>query len=134
MKATAEVDAFFATYPPQVEELAHELRRLVTATISGSTEVVDRSARLIGYGFGGGYKGLVCTIIPSKVGVKLGIFRGAELPDPTHLLEGSGKIHRHVAFKSIEDFAKPGLEPLLEAALDAWKRRTAAECLARRQA
>ncbi|MBA3231251.1 MAG: hypothetical protein H0T05_00340 [Acidobacteria bacterium] len=41
-----------------------------------------------------------------------------------HSLAGSGKVHRHVALKSREDLKKPGLKPLLKAAVVAWKRRT----------
>lgn len=36
--------------------------------------------------------------------VNIGFFRGAELPDPTALLEGSGKMMRHVKIR-------PGNEP-----------------------
>ncbi|MBI3494240.1 MAG: hypothetical protein HY047_21035 [Acidobacteria bacterium] len=55
--------------------------------------------------------------------MKLGVVRGAELPDPKHLLEGSGKVHRYVALKTRADLKRPGLKPLLKAALAAWKRR-----------
>ena len=44
-----------------------------------------------------GSKGTVCALILSKTGVKIGLFRGSELPDPKGLLRGSGKVHRHVA-------------------------------------
>ncbi len=39
-----------------------------------------------------------------KAHLNVGFFRGAALPDPTHLLEGSGKFMRHVKLR-------PGLEP-----------------------
>lgn len=41
---------------------------------------------------------MVATLILSRGGVKLGLARGSELPDPKHLLAGSGKVHRHIAF------------------------------------
>ena len=50
--------------------------------------------------------------------------RGGELPDPRHLMAGSGKLHRHVQLRSTADLKNPGLTALLEAAVAAWKRRT----------
>jgi len=41
-------------------------------------ESIDESAKLFGFSYGPGYKGLVCTLIMSRTGVKLGIVRGAE--------------------------------------------------------
>jgi hypothetical protein len=72
---------------------------------------------------GPGYKGLVCTLLLSKTGVKIGIARGSELPDPKPLMQGSGKVHRHVQLQTIADLKQPGLKPLLKAALSAWKKR-----------
>ena len=126
MKAPTDVGRFLASYPPQVQELSYKLRKLVTDAVPGSVEMVDTSARVIGYGFGSGYKDLICTIMPSKVGVNLGVVQGSDLSDPRQLLEGSGKVHRHVKFKDLTDLRKPGIRPLLKAAVAAWKRRTAA--------
>lgn len=126
MKAHTDVQRLLARYPPEVQELAQELRKLVMEAIPGSVEMVDTSAKVIGYGYGAGYKDLIATIMPSKGGVKLGVVRGADLPDPRQLLEGNGKVHRHVQFKDSNDLRKPGIKPLLKAAVAAWKRRTAA--------
>jgi len=126
MKLPADVQRFLAAYSPQVQELVYQLRKLVIEAVPGSVEMIDTSAKVIGYGFGAGYRDLICTIMPSKIGVKLGIARGANLLDPKQLLEGSGKIHRHVNFKDLRDLRKPGIKPLLKAAVAAWKRRTAA--------
>jgi len=93
----------------------------------GVRETVDRSAGIIGYGFGAGYRDMVCTIIPSKTGVKLGIVQGAELADDSGLLQGTGKRHRHVSFTKISDLNQPGLRPLLALALTAWQARTKRE-------
>ena len=59
--------------------------------------------------------------------VNVGFFRGAALPDPQHLLEGTGKFMRHVKLV-------PGLEPsnaaltqLIESAYADMKARVRAE-------
>jgi hypothetical protein len=126
MPTSSEVDEFLATYPPAVKDIALPARELVVQTVPGATEMLDRSARCIGYGYGSGYKDMICSLLMSKTGVKVGIARGTELPDPHQLLQGSGKVHRHVQLRNVADVAHPGLKQLLEAALAAWKQRTAA--------
>ncbi len=66
-----------------------------------------------------GYAGLVCTIIPSKTGVKLGVVRGATLPDPHGLLEGNGRKHRYVQIDEAADLRRPGMEDSIKAAVNA---------------
>lgn len=118
-----DVDAFFAEYPAPVEELAHRLRALIFETVPGVGEMLDRSARVVGYGFGTGYKDTVCAIVMSKTGVKLGLSDGKSLPDPKGLLAGEGKRHAHVAFATPADLKRPGVKPLLRACHAAWKKR-----------
>src|SRR5436190_23734344 len=98
-------------------------RDFLAAILPGSEETLDESAKVIGYGYGPGYKGLVCTLIPSKTGAKIGIARGAALPDPKHLMQGKGKVHRHVPLRTPADLKQPDLMPLLKEALTAWKKR-----------
>ena len=82
---------------------------------------------MIGYSYGAGYKDLICTIILSKKGIKLGFYRGGELPDPKKLLTGSGKVHRYVEINSEEDIRNPALLALLEHAVDAREKRLGAQ-------
>jgi hypothetical protein len=117
-----EIASFLATYPPTVRDVALQLRRTIVATIPDIRETLDRSARIVGYGFGSGYSDTICTIIPSKKGVKLGIARGTTLPDPNGVMEGAGKLHRYVALGKLSDLKRPGLKPLLKAAVAAWKK------------
>jgi hypothetical protein len=48
--------------------------------------------------------------------VNVGFFHGAALPDPAHLLQGSGKFMRHVKLKSATDTNAAALSKLIEAA------------------
>ena len=102
------------TFPPAVRTVAVEARRLILATIPGASEEVDSKARVIGYGIGGGYSGMICTIILSKTGVKLGLVKSASWPDPDGLLEGTGKVHRYVACETVADVRRPGVKRLLK--------------------
>jgi hypothetical protein len=119
-----DVLAFLAEYPVTIGDIARRLREIIRAAIPNAGEELDRPARVIGYSFGPGYSGLVCTIIPSKKGVKLGVVYGPRLRDPSGLLEGSGKQHRYVAFSEPADLEKAGLKDLLRAAVTVWKERS----------
>ena len=127
MKEVNEVLEFWNGYSEKVRDVAQQLRAIIISTIPDAREELDRSASIVGYSLGSGYAGLICTIIPSKRGVKLGIARGAQLPDPQGLLEGSGKQHRYVAFDECSDLNSPGLQTLLRAAVTAWKKRSASK-------
>jgi hypothetical protein len=118
------LEALLQSYPAEVRTLARAARRWVRLSVPDLDETVDAKARLLGYGYGSGYRGMVCTLILSKGGVKLGLFRGAELPDPKGLLEGSGKVHRHVPLVDAADLRRPGLKRLLRAAARAARART----------
>ena len=123
--ATRTVDTLLAAYPPDVKALTLAARKFVLDALPAADERVDPSVALIGYGYGPGYKGLICTLILSKSGVKLGVARGAGLPDPRGLLEGSGKIHRYVPLNRPSDLRRPGLKQLMKSAAKAWRERSA---------
>jgi len=126
MPTSKEFDRLLSTYPPDVQSLAEAAHDLIVATLPKIEITYDNSANVVGFGFGPGYKGLICTIILSRKGVKIGIFRGSELEDPNGLLRGSGKVHRYVELTALSDLKKPGVRPLLKAALASWKQRSKA--------
>jgi hypothetical protein len=97
----------------KVAATANGLRQRLLAELPDTAEQPDESGNVIGYGFGSGYKGLVCTIMLSRSGVKLGIPHGATLPDPDRLLEGAGKVHRYVVVTDEEATRDPRLSSLL---------------------
>ncbi|MHC5209893.1 MAG: DUF1801 domain-containing protein [Planctomycetota bacterium] len=55
--------------------------------------------------------------------VNVGFFRGAELADPAHLLEGTGKFMRHVKLRPGSDIDSAALLALVEAAYTDMKGR-----------
>jgi hypothetical protein len=109
-------------YPRDVQVLAQTTRSFLLEQIPAAEEHVDGTGPYVGYGYGPGYKGLVCTVIVSKTGVKLGFVDGARLADPRGLLEGSGSRHRFVQLKSSADLRQPGLKALVKAGLAHWKK------------
>src|SRR4051812_32888888 len=107
-----ELNDLLTGYSHNVREVALGVRKPILKAVPEAHEMVDAPARVIGYGHGDGYKGMICTIILSKGGVKLGIVNGASLPDPNGLLEGSGKKHRYVAINAAADLKKKGIPEL----------------------
>jgi len=59
--------------------------------------------------------------------VNVGFFRGAELPDPRGLLEGTGRFMRHVKLRPGRDVDAGGLRDLIHAAYADIRRRLKAE-------
>lgn len=64
-----------------------------------------------------------------KAHVNVGFFRGAEIPDPAGLLEGTGKRMRHVKLRPGCDVDSAALTQLIEAAYSDMRQRLHAESL-----
>src|SRR3954463_11440925 len=111
-----EFNDLLTGYSDNVQAVALGLRKLILNVVPEANEMVDAPARVIGYGHGDGYRGMICTIILSKGGVKLGIVNGASLPDPNGLMEGAGKKHRYVVLNAAADLKQKGVAELMKAA------------------
>jgi hypothetical protein len=119
-------DEVSKSYSSDVQAIAARARTLITGLMPTAEETVDPTADIVSYGFGSGYRGMICTIIFSKGGVKLGLVGGAKLPDPERLLQGRGKTHKYVDLRTVADVSRPGVERLIKSALDASRRLTSA--------
>ena len=125
MKEDKKVDEFLSSYSEEVFTNAIKLREILFENLPGIIEQIDVPARMIAYTFGQKYSGMICTIIPSKKGLKLGFYKGVNLPDPDKLLEGTGKISRYVEIRSEEQIKSPPLKKLITSAWAAYKKRMA---------
>ena len=109
-------DDVLSRYEPGTRSRAEAVIRMLHERLPGAKEQPDSTANVIGFGYGDGYKGLICTLILSKKGVKLGFSGGAGLPDPEGLLAGAGKVHRYVEIGSVAEADTPALRELVDAA------------------
>jgi hypothetical protein len=125
MKRDAQIETFLSQYDEQVFKTAFKLREVLFANLPDVLEQVDLPARMIAYCYGQKYIEMICTIIPSKKGLKLGFYRGVDLPDPDHILEGTGKISRYVIIMSEQQIKSSAIKKLLKAALAAYRKRIA---------
>ena len=121
------VDDFLSQYDKRVYSIACKLRSVLLANLPGIIEQLDVPARIVAYCYGQKYSEMICTIIPSKKGLKLGFYKGNELPDPGKMLEGSGKISRYAEIKTEEQINSLALKKLLSEALSAYKQRMIAK-------
>ena len=117
------VTDILSRYDENIATLASQLREFVLSELKDITELPDASANIIGYGYGTGYKDLICTILLSKKGVKPGFYKGSELSDPQKLLTGTGKVHRFAEIQTEQDIINPALKKLLSAALNAYRKK-----------
>jgi hypothetical protein len=60
---------------------------------------------------------LICAVSAYKQHVDIEFWRGSTIPDPTGLLEGTGKALRHVKVHTRADAESPALRALLHAAI-----------------
>lgn len=102
MTKNNEIETFLLSYNETVFKNALILREVLLNNLPDIIEEIDRPARMIAYCYGQKYDELICIIIPSKKGLKLGFNRGVELPDPNKLLQGNEKISRYIEIKSEE--------------------------------
>lgn len=116
-----QIAALLADCSPEVRELATATRALVREVLHDAQEEVDTSARLIAYTYQPGtYKGLAAAIALHKSWVNLMFSKGAAMQanDPAGLLEGTGKLARHIKIRSLDRLADPGVRALLTLSRD----------------
>ena len=123
MKEDIKAVDFLSKYSPEVVNLSLALRTSLLRQLPEITEQLDLPAKMVAYCYGQKYAEMICVIIPSKKGLKLGFYKGTELPDPAGMLEGTGKISRYVQIKSKEQIDSPQLNDLISAALKACRKR-----------
>ena len=117
------VSELLSPYTPEVRALALATRALIREVMPGAKEELGTKPATMGYGAGASYADMIFSIMPAKALITLGIARGTELSDPEKLMEGAGKVHRHVKIKGEQDLKKPALKALLEAAVARWKKK-----------
>jgi len=96
----------------KLESVAMAVRALVKKTVKGSEEYVN-PWKIPSFDS----NGPLCCFMAGKEHVTFAFLRGAALPDPERLLEGTGKGVRHVKLRTVADVKRPGVKKLiLEAA------------------
>jgi len=119
-----EIIKFLSQYDETVYIRAIAVRKLLLENLPGIIEQLDLPAKMVAYCYGQKYADLICVIIPSKKGLKLGFNKGPELPDPDKMLEGTGKTSRYVVISSEEIIKSKSLKALINESFKAYKKRS----------
>ena len=113
------IEEFLTPHTPTVRDLALRTCALIREVMPDAIEVVRPGRNSITFANGDKMSEWVAYVSPHRGHVNLGFLRGTELPDPEGLLEGTGKLLRHVKIKSVEDLERPALRELVAAARNA---------------
>lgn len=92
----------------KLEAVAEAVRALMKKSVRGVEEYVN-PWKIPSFDS----NGPLCCFMVGKEHVTFAFMRGAALPDPEKLLEGTGKGVRHVKLRSIADVRKPGVKKLV---------------------
>lgn len=111
-----EISSFINSCSTEQQTITRELRDITQKNMPDAHELVYHAA--LGYSYSQSPFDRIIYIALATNHITYGFFFGGKLPDPTHLLEGTGKRMRHVKIKSVEDANNPALEELIKAA---WK-------------
>ena len=102
---------------PEIQAIAHGLRTLLADVMPNITEVPWAHQKTVGYGVGAKKMSEhFCYLAPQKDYVNLGFNYGAHLPDPDGLLEGTGRLMRHIKIRSLTDVERPAIRQLITVA------------------
>ena len=110
---------FLEAYDRHIADLARALREIVLEEAPDASESIYQVYTVaIWFGFSGKMKDMFCYIATNAGHVNLGFPRGASLPDPNRVLEGEGKIMRHVKFASLREVERPFVRRYIQAAME----------------
>lgn len=111
-------DAVLAEHDPAVADAAHALERLLVEELPGAVVQFDPGDGLLAIGTSAKMRGLLFAIIPHRAHVNLQLADGVDLPDPTGLIEGTGKRIRHVKVRSADAVGSPAVRAIVQAQID----------------
>ncbi|MGA8533491.1 MAG: hypothetical protein WB615_05230 [Candidatus Tumulicola sp.] len=113
-------EEFLAEFTPEAAALGRAaVKRLRKRLPSADVMIYDNYNFLVaGFSPNERPSDAVFSIVMSARGVALCFLEGAGLPDPHHILRGSGRVVRNVRLDSTDDFARPEVAMLVEVALD----------------
>jgi hypothetical protein len=101
----------------EARETAEAVRALIRRLDPDAVEVIWRQQGTVGWGIGPRKMSehyAYLAVHPKHV--NLGFYRGASLPDPAGLLQGTGQAMRHIKLHAPAELHRPEITDLLRAA------------------
>jgi len=97
MEAYLNIDGYIDALPASQSDITQNLRLLIDKLVPAANARIAHHRPVWYLG------SRLCYMVGAKAHVSLGFYRGTELPDPQGLLEGTGKILRHVKLTSLDE-------------------------------
>jgi hypothetical protein len=118
-KPPPDLIRFLSAYPASVAELFLNVRAIVLAAAPTANEIVVDAYSAVAtlFTFTERFKEAFCHIAAYSTYVNLGFNRGTELDDPRRILQGTGKLTRHIRIAKMEDLRAPHIQRFLDAAI-----------------
>ena len=116
---SAQLAGFIAKFEPTIGTLVRAARSALRKRLPTATELVydNYNALAIGFGSTDRVSDVLFSLAVYARGVNLYLMYGASLPDPHHLLRGSGNQGRFIPLTSVAVINRPAVRRLLRAAI-----------------
>jgi hypothetical protein len=112
---SAEFEQIITSADTTLAALARKTKALILEIMPDVVEVVWPNQGIAGYGVGPKKMSeQFCYIAVYRKHINLGFYYGAELSDPKGLLEGTGKLLRHIKITDPHQLKDPALFDLLK--------------------
>jgi hypothetical protein len=110
---------FLEVYDRPIADLALALREIILEEVPDASESIYQVYTVaIWFGFSGKMKDMFCYITTNARHINLGFPRGSTLPDPNRVLEGDGKLMRHIKFASQRDLERSFVRRYIHASIE----------------
>lgn len=113
-----DIDRLLAERSPEIQAVARALREVIRSELPGGVEQVDFGNKLIAFGQSMKMRDLLFAVIPHTAHVNLQLADGIDLPDPSGIVEGTGKRIRHVKARSAADVGRADIRALIRAQIE----------------
>jgi len=115
-----QLAGFIDKFTPQMAALIREARQKMRQRLPNAVEMVydNYNFFVIGYGPSERASEAIFSLASQAKGLSLCFLQGAGLPDPKHLLRGSGKVVRNIRLETAATLDHPDVRALIQVALD----------------
>ena len=116
----AQLETFIDKFSPEIAEHVRAMLKKMRSRLPGAVEMVydNYNALVIGFCLVEKASEVILSIAVYPRHINLCFFDGDRLPDPQKLLQGSGKIARHLRLDRAETLDNPAVRALMKAAVE----------------
>jgi hypothetical protein len=118
-----ELDSFIAKYSPEIVAQAQACLKILRARLPHAIQLVYDNYNALAIGFSPTERasdGIFSLALYPKY-LRLFFLQGTRVPDPDHLLEGSGNAVRSILLSAPSDLNRPDIRDLMATAMETAK-------------